>query len=65
MRLEDFALLAGSIASFLGLAGAMYLTRNLDWYGGKPRQSGGARRPVPKARASQAPRDRQVRLGGA
>jgi inner membrane protein len=35
MRLEDFALLAGSIASFLGLAGAMYLTRNLDWYGGK------------------------------
>ena len=36
MRLEDFALLAGSIASFLGLAGAMYLTRNLDWYGGKP-----------------------------
>jgi inner membrane protein len=37
MRLEDFALLAGSIASFLGLAGAMYLTRNLDWYGGKAR----------------------------
>jgi inner membrane protein len=36
LRLEDFALLAGSIASFLGLAGAMYLTRNLDWYGGKP-----------------------------
>jgi inner membrane protein len=35
MRLEDFALLAGSIASFVGLAGAMYLTRNLDWYGGK------------------------------
>jgi inner membrane protein len=35
MRLQDFALLAGSIASFLGLAGAMYLTRNLDWYGGK------------------------------
>jgi inner membrane protein len=35
MRLEDFALLAGSLASFGGLAGAMYLTRNLDWYGGK------------------------------
>jgi inner membrane protein len=35
MRLEDFALLAGSIASFVGLAGGMYLTRNLDWYGGK------------------------------
>jgi inner membrane protein len=36
MRLQDFALLAGSLASFLGLAGAMYLTRNLDWYGGRP-----------------------------
>ena len=35
MRLEDFALLAGSLASFIVLAGAMYLTRNLDWYGGK------------------------------
>jgi len=36
MRLEDFALLAGSLASFIGLAAAMYLTRNLEWYGGKP-----------------------------
>jgi len=35
MRLEDFALLAGSIASFTGLAVAMYLTRNLDWYGSR------------------------------
>jgi inner membrane protein len=35
MRLDDFALLAGSIASFVGLALAMYLTRNIDWYGGK------------------------------
>jgi inner membrane protein len=35
MSLEDFALLAGSIASFIGLSLAMYLTRNLDWYGGK------------------------------
>ena len=35
MRLEDFALLAGSLASFVGLAVAMYLTRNLDWYGVK------------------------------
>ena len=30
-----FALLAGSLASFVGLTLAMYLTRNLDWYGGK------------------------------
>jgi inner membrane protein len=35
MRLEDFALLAGSVASFVGLAAAMYLTRNIDWYGGQ------------------------------
>jgi inner membrane protein len=35
LTLDDFALLAGSIASFVGLAGAMYLTRNLDWYAGK------------------------------
>ena len=42
MRLADFALLAGSIASFVGLAGAMYLTRNLDWYGGKAAPKPGA-----------------------
>jgi inner membrane protein len=35
MSLEDFALLAGSLASFIGLSLAMYLTRNIDWYGGK------------------------------
>jgi inner membrane protein len=35
MRLEDFALLAGSIASFIGLSTAMYLTRRIDWYGGR------------------------------
>jgi inner membrane protein len=35
MRLEDFALLAGSLASFVGLAAAMYLTRHIDWYGGR------------------------------
>lgn len=35
MRLEDLAMLAGSLASFLGLSTAMWLTRNLDWYGGR------------------------------
>ena len=49
MRLEDFALLAGSIASFLGLAGAMYLTRNLDWYGGKPSAREGTKAAAPAA----------------
>ncbi len=35
MRLEDFALLTGSLAAFAGLTAAMWLTRNIDWYGGK------------------------------
>ncbi|MDQ0466818.1 inner membrane protein [Caulobacter ginsengisoli] len=36
MRLEDFALLAGSLAGFIGLAAVMWLTRKLDWYGARP-----------------------------
>ncbi|MBV9180362.1 MAG: cell envelope integrity protein CreD [Acidobacteria bacterium] len=31
LRLEDNALLAGAIASFLAVAAAMYFTRGLDW----------------------------------
>lgn len=43
LRLEDYALLAGSIASFLAIAGTMYMTRNLDWYGvGKTEDRAGA-----------------------
>jgi inner membrane protein len=42
MRLEDFALLAGSLASFVGLSAAMYLTRNLEWYGVKSTSAGPA-----------------------
>jgi inner membrane protein len=33
MRLEDYALLVGSLAAFVAIAAAMYYTRNLDWYG--------------------------------
>jgi inner membrane protein len=33
LRLEDNALLVGAIASFLAIATAMYLTRNINWYG--------------------------------
>lgn len=33
LRLEDNALLAGAISSFLAIAAVMYLTRKLDWYG--------------------------------
>lgn len=41
MRLEDFALLAGSIAAFVGLTAAMWLTRNIEWYGGKAEPAAG------------------------
>jgi inner membrane protein len=33
LTLEDNALLVGAIASFLAVAGAMYFTRRIDWYG--------------------------------
>ena len=32
LRIEAFALLIGAIASFVAVAAAMYLTRNVDWY---------------------------------
>ena len=32
LRLEDNALLAGAIASFMTVAAAMYFTRGIDWY---------------------------------
>lgn len=38
LRAEDYALLGGAVALFLGLALAMYLTRNFNWFaldGGK------------------------------
>lgn len=36
LRLEDNALLVGAIASFLAVAAAMFLTRNIDWYSSMP-----------------------------
>lgn len=36
LRLEDNALLVGAIASFLAVAGVMYFTRSIDWYGSLP-----------------------------
>jgi inner membrane protein len=36
LRLEDNALLVGAIASFAAVAGAMYFTRFIDWYGSLP-----------------------------
>lgn len=32
LRLEDYALLAGSVGLFVVLAGVMYMTRRMDWY---------------------------------
>jgi inner membrane protein len=34
LRVEAYALLVGAIASFAAVAAAMYITRNVDWYGG-------------------------------
>jgi inner membrane protein len=33
LRVEAYALLVGAIASFAAVAVAMYITRNVDWYG--------------------------------
>lgn len=33
LRIEAYALLVGAIASFVAVAVAMYITRNIDWYG--------------------------------
>ncbi len=35
MRMQDFALMIGALSSFMAIALVMYLTRNMDWYGGK------------------------------
>ena len=39
LRLEDYALLTGSIGLFLALATLMYLTRNVDWNAPRGEQS--------------------------
>lgn len=33
LRLKDYALLVGAVASFAAVAAAMYFTRSIDWYG--------------------------------
>jgi inner membrane protein len=35
LRVEDYALLIGSLAAFFMLSGLMYMTRNVDWSGYK------------------------------
>lgn len=36
LRVQAYALLVGAITSFLAVAAAMYITRNVDWYGTEP-----------------------------
>ena len=36
LRVEAYALLVGATASFAAVAVAMYITRNVDWYGSGP-----------------------------
>ena len=33
LRVEAYALLVGAVASFVAVAAAMYITRNVEWYG--------------------------------
>lgn len=33
MRMQDFALMVGALTAFVAIAGTMYLTRNINWYG--------------------------------
>lgn len=40
LRVEAYALLVGAIASFAAVAVAMYVTRNVDWYGNGSMASG-------------------------
>ncbi|WP_427451932.1 cell envelope integrity protein CreD [Litorimonas sp. WD9-15] len=39
MKIEDFALMIGALASFITIAAMMYLTRNMEWYGVQRLQS--------------------------
>ena len=40
MRIENFALMIGALASFVAIAATMYLTRDVDWYGGSAPKDG-------------------------
>ena len=38
MRIQDFALMVGALVCFVAIAATLYLTRNLDWYGGRAQE---------------------------
>jgi inner membrane protein len=55
LRVEAYALLVGAFVSFAAVAAAMYITRNVDWYGiagASQSFAGGAPKPQPPARES-------------
>ncbi len=54
LRVEAYALLVGAIASFVAVAIAMYVTRNVDWYGTGVRTPGFA---TAAAAAGASPRE--------
>jgi inner membrane protein len=45
LRVEAYALLVGAVASFAAVAAAMYITRNVDWYGNGSAEPGFATAP--------------------
>lgn len=51
LRVEAYALLVGAITSFAAVAAAMYITRNVDWYGNSASTNFAT---VPSGGASQA-----------
>jgi inner membrane protein len=51
LRLKDYALLVGAVASFVAVAAAMYLTRTIDWYGTLPEKSAAHAGMVPQGPA--------------
>jgi hypothetical protein len=56
LRLEDYALLVGAVVSFAAVAAAMYITRNVDWYG-----NGGAPRGISRALLARRRQGRENR----
>lgn len=52
LRVEAYALLVGSLASFAAVAAAMYITRGVDWYGnGSPLPGFAAAAPATSSRS--------------
>jgi inner membrane protein len=56
LRMEDNALLVGAVASFIAVAGTMYLTRRIDWYGPLAGSGAPERQVIPPAPERDVPR---------